>query len=34
MGQIRVEYNVDGINGLCVIEPVVHGDSRGYFMET
>ena len=34
MGQIRVEYNVDGINGLCVIDPVVHGDSRGYFMET
>lgn len=34
MGQIKVEYNVDGINGLCVIEPVVHGDSRGYFMET
>lgn len=34
MGQIKVDYNVDGIEGLCVIEPAVHGDSRGYFMET
>lgn len=34
MGQIKVDYNVDGIEGLCVIEPVVHGDSRGYFIET
>ena len=34
MGQISVEYNVGGIDGLCVIEPAVHGDSRGYFMET
>ena len=34
MGQIRVDYNVNGIEGLCVIEPAVHGDSRGYFMET
>ena len=34
MGQIKVEKNVAGIAGLCVIEPVVHGDSRGYFMET
>ena len=34
MGQIKVEYNVGGINGLCVIEPAIHGDSRGYFMET
>lgn len=32
--QIRVEKNVGGIEGLCVIEPAVHGDSRGYFMET
>ena len=24
----------DGISGLCVITPAVHGDSRGYFMET
>ena len=34
MGQIRVEKDVAGIKGLCVIEPAVHGDSRGYFMET
>lgn len=34
MGQIKVETNVGGIEGLCVIEPAVHGDSRGYFMET
>ena len=34
MGQIKVEKNVGGIEGLCVITPAVHGDSRGYFMET
>ncbi len=34
MGQIRVEKNVGGIEGLCVIETAVHGDARGYFMET
>lgn len=34
MGQITIEKNVDGIEGLCVITPTVHGDSRGYFMET
>ena len=34
MGQIKVEKNVGGIEGLCVIEPAVHGDPRGYFMET
>jgi dTDP-4-dehydrorhamnose 3,5-epimerase len=33
MGQITVEKNVGGIEGLCVITPKVHGDSRGYFME-
>lgn len=32
--QITVEKNVGGIEGLCVITPTVHGDSRGYFMET
>ena len=32
--QIKVKKNVGGIEGLCVIEPAVHGDSRGYFMET
>lgn len=34
MGQIRVNKNVGGIAGLCVIEPAVHGDLRGYFIET
>ena len=34
MGQIQVEKNVGGIDGLCVITPTVHGDGRGYFMET
>lgn len=34
MGQIKVDYNVGGIEGLCVIESTMHGDSRGYFMET
>lgn len=34
MGQIKVEKNVGGIEGLCVIMPAVHGDNRGYFMET
>lgn len=34
MGQIKVQKNVGGIKGLCIIEPTVHGDSRGYFMET
>ena len=34
MGQIAVERDLDGIKGLCLITPAVHGDSRGYFMET
>ncbi len=34
MGQITVDKNVGGIAGLCVITPTVHGDQRGYFMET
>ena len=34
MGQIKVEKDVGGIVGLCVVTPAVHGDSRGYFMET
>lgn len=32
MGQIRVTNSP--IEGLYIIEPAVHGDSRGYFMET
>ncbi|MBR1765150.1 MAG: dTDP-4-dehydrorhamnose 3,5-epimerase [Ruminococcus sp.] len=34
MGQITVEKNVGGIEGLCVITPAVHGDNRGYFYES
>ena len=34
MGQIEVKKNVGGIAGLCLIQPMLHGDSRGYFMET
>ncbi len=34
MGQIYVDYDVNGIKGLCVVKPQVHGDSRGYFVET
>ena len=34
MGQILVEKNLGGIDGLCVITPTIHGDSRGYFVET
>lgn len=34
MGQINVEKNISGIEGLCVITPAVHSDERGYFMET
>ena len=32
MGQIKVTKA--SIEGLYVIEPAVHGDERGYFMET
>lgn len=34
MGQINVEHDAGGIEGLCVITPAVHGDKRGYFSET
>ena len=34
MGQIKVEKNAGGIEGLCIITPAVHGDARGYFVET
>ena len=34
MGRIEVEKDLNGIKDLCIITPVVHGDSRGYFMET
>ena len=31
---INVEKDVNGIEGLCIIEPKEFGDARGYFMET
>ncbi len=34
MGQIKVTKDLGGIAGLCLIESAVHGDARGYFMET
>ncbi len=34
MGKINVTKNVGGIEGLCVIEPAIYGDARGYFCET
>lgn len=34
MGQIDVQYHLDGIKDLCLIKPAVHGDNRGFFMET
>ena len=34
MGQITVDRDVSGIQGLCVITPAVHGDARGWFSET
>ncbi|MDO4329870.1 MAG: dTDP-4-dehydrorhamnose 3,5-epimerase [Lachnospiraceae bacterium] len=34
MGQIVVKKNIGGIEGSCVITPAIHGDNRGYFMET
>lgn len=34
MSQITVERNVGNIEGLYVITPKIHMDSRGYFMET
>lgn len=34
MGQIKVTHNPNGIDGLAIIEPTVHGDHRGYFVET
>lgn len=34
MGQIEVRKNLSGIEGLYLVIPTVHGDSRGYFLET
>ncbi len=33
MGQIEVEKNVAGIEGLCVLTLAVHGDNRGYYSQ-
>ena len=33
MGNITVENNINGIEGLCIITPIVYGDERGYFFE-
>lgn len=34
MGQISLLKNLGGIKGLSVIIPTIHGDNRGYFLET
>ena len=34
MSKIRVLRDVGGINGLCVIEPKVFSDNRGFLMES
>lgn len=34
MGQITVEKNINGIEGLCVITHAVYGDSCGYLFES
>lgn len=34
MGKLTVINDCNGIKGLKVVEPVVFGDERGYFMET
>ncbi len=34
MGQITVEKDIGGLEGLCLITPTLHGDERGCFMET
>ena len=33
MVKFKVETNYNGINGLCIIEPVVFKDKRGYLFE-
>ena len=34
MGKLKITKDAGGIAGLCIIEPEVFGDARGYFMET
>lgn len=33
-GKINVDHDVAGIEGLCVIEPKIYEDSRGYLLES
>lgn len=30
----KFKFNKTKIEGVCIIEPTVYGDKRGYFMET
>ena len=34
MGNLKVTHDCGGIQGLCIIEPAIYGDARGYFTET
>ena len=34
MGQIQIEKDLNGIEGLCRLVPAVHRDARGYVMES
>ena len=34
MGYVSIEKNVGGLAGLCLLEPRVYADERGWFMET
>lgn len=34
MGQIKVDKDLSGIKGLCLITPTVHTDERGWFFES
>lgn len=34
MGKISIERNIDDIEGLCLIQPTIFEDNRGYFTET
>ncbi len=34
MANLKIQKNVGGIEGLCILEPAIYGDNRGYFTET
>lgn len=34
LAKLKVLKNLNGISGLCLIEPIVYRDARGYFLET